>query len=230
MRARHSVPALLLATLAASVAFPSCVENRSSLFVLGVLALEAGDGCEVEVSETAAMWARGNYDPSLGRGYWVYLLLGNQLQELGDPETLRTETSRIQLEGAEVEVETLDGDAPERSAYTVAFAGLINPSQSNSPGLAAAPVELIPRGYITGEGEYVLRVTVFGTTLGNTPIESGEFAFTVNSVPLGGAICSEDDTLVEPACQLYGSDSFVDCRYYTGLGLAPPQCENCENL
>ena len=86
---------------------PGCVENESSFFVERALRLGEDADCVYEVDLPS--YATGEMDLSLTNTYGLMVSVANQVQALGDPNLLRTETSYIRLEGAEVSIEGLAG-------------------------------------------------------------------------------------------------------------------------
>src|SRR5215471_11423352 len=92
------LPGLLL-TLAALPLIPSCADNNSSLFVVGVIALDKTT-CLATGDSTANMLAGGVLDVAFSTSYTGFVLVGNQLTQRGSREQIRTETSRVALRGA----------------------------------------------------------------------------------------------------------------------------------
>jgi hypothetical protein len=132
--------------------------------------------------------------------------LGNQLQPLGDSTVLRAETSRIALEGAEVAI--LDAAKNEViPEFSTNQNGTIDPSTGNEPGYGGATVQVIPPGLELEDGEYVIRVRLFGSTLGNTSVQSNYFFFPITvGVDLSNSACEETPCSVgQDACYLPGS-------------------------
>lgn len=217
--------ALFLAAVLTGAATMSggCADNRTSLVILMVQGLD--ENCEVEPAIDSDGRARGLYDPSFEGGYVAYLLLGNGLQPLGDNDTLRAETSRIQIEGCEVSIAAAGGGA--FPSFTMPIAFTIHPDDSEDLGLASVPVEIIPYsiGADMGYGTYLITLKVFGTTLGGKRVESGEFTFPVDVTNL--ARCTTFDEAGPSAealgCYFYGQDGPVYCGgngiiHYPNLG------------
>lgn len=215
MRSRFLLPALGLATLAGTFGAVGCVENRSSLFVIGMTRAEDAESCGYEATlfiETPI--SRGLYDLSAADnvGYSVAMVVGNQLQPLGDDDRLRTETSRIQLEELEIAVEAVSAgaSAPDPSNYIVRTSSLVDTSQGQAPGLGIVFATLIPPGAITDEGEYEASIILRGRTLGGTEIESGEYFFTIDVI--AGALASPPTADGERAVTCSpGSNEPTDC-------------------
>lgn len=210
----------ILLSIGVACSFTGCVDNRSTLYVVRSLFIDPTGPCELSEDLPANARGKGFYDLTVAEagdfGYGFAILIANQLQPLGDNDTLRAETSRIQLQGAEISVEGVDGAAgPE---YTVPFSGTIDPEPSEQPGEAAVFIEAIPTGAITETGDYLLTIRVFGQTLGGMEVESGDFVWPV-TVCRGclNAGCVEDLGL---PCQP-GSDYPLPCTAY---GNCPDDC------
>ena len=174
-----SVGLLSFSTLALT---PSCADNNSSLFVLGVIAIDAS-ACIAKNDTSSPMLAEGTLDTAFATSYTAFLLVGNQLTQRGSREQLRTETSRISLRGAEVTLTTLDGK--QIGNYSTVGTGFIDASQGDSPAYAAMAVNVIPPALGSSAAVKAARVVlakirVFGDTLGNTSITSSELDFPIN--------------------------------------------------
>jgi hypothetical protein len=174
-----SVGLLTLGTLALT---PSCADNNSSLFVIGVIALDAS-ACVAKNDTSSPMLASGTLDTVFANSYTAFVLVGNQLTQRGSREQLRTETSRISLRGAEVTLTTLDGK--ELGTYSTVGTGFVDASQGDAPAYAAMAVNVIPPALGSSAAVKAARVVlakirVFGDTLGNTSITSSELDFPIN--------------------------------------------------
>ncbi|HEX2674319.1 MAG TPA: hypothetical protein VHM25_25755, partial [Polyangiaceae bacterium] len=75
------LPALLL-TLGSLPLIPSCADNNSSMFVVGVLALDKST-CVAKADSTSAILAGGIMDVAFTQSYTGFVLVGNQLTERG---------------------------------------------------------------------------------------------------------------------------------------------------
>jgi hypothetical protein len=218
MRLKNFSTALGLATAAivSALSVGGCVEDRTTLFIAGVTGFE-DDKCDTEVSLAGQQLASGTYDPSTGNPYVVWLLIANGIQPLGDNDTLRSETSRIVVEGAVVRVEESGGG--EVAAYTVDSSVLVHPSESSEPGLTSAPIPVIPGGLGLDNGLYVLYISVFGETHGGIDVESSEYAFAVD-VRSGALRCS--DGAGHPCGPALAQDG-----YAVACGDVTPECPAC---
>lgn len=179
-----------------------CVDNRATLFIDHVAGFEPDSECEVTlgIGTTEVFISQGSYDPQVPFPYIAPLVVGNQLVPLGDNDTLRPETSRIQLEGAEVRMEAPAGGSAI-PAFTTYFSGTIHPESSTDPGLIWVNVPVIPGDADLDDGIYRLTIRVFGTTLGGTEIESGDFVFPVQVINgLYTTNCDGIDNVVPHPC------------------------------
>jgi len=206
-----------------------CVDNESSLFVVGVFNIGETQ-CLAEPDSTAVLLPSGTLDRTLANGYQAALLVGSHLTEQGSREKLRTETSRLQVEGAHLTLYNTAG-----AAFTLpdtAATGLVNPASGTDPGLASVFAQLIrPADFanLGAPGQAIIRIRVFGTTLGGQEIESGDFDFPIQvcdgcliayppeaadpSAPAGTYLCSpavDVDTETSTVCYP-GQDSYVSC-------------------
>lgn len=181
MHLKKLVSAAGLACLGA-LTFPGCADNRTSLYIDSVLGFESDSECALDVSLSAdqVRLAAGTYDPESLFPYIAPLLIGNQLVPQGNDDTLRAETSRVQLEGAVIEIRRAGSDAAVLPAYTSYFGATIQPTESSEPGLMAAQIPLINGGVALEDGAYQVAIRVFGTTLGGKELESGEYLFALN--------------------------------------------------
>jgi hypothetical protein len=214
MRLKKLFSALSLLSLCSVGAFAStgCVDNRTTLFISGVAGFQPGDTCEVDVSLSGSQLLSGSYDPLPGVPYYAWLIVANGLQPLGSNDTLRPETSRIQLQGAEISITGASGGSAA-PAFTINFAATIHPDDSEDPGLAVLPVPIVPPTLNLGPGDYQVGITVFGETLGGTDVESGDFSFPVTIVPDGSfTVCASaatlDEELIHP-CGALAQDGYV---------------------
>lgn len=170
----------LLFTLALGLGASGCADNESSLFVEGVLAISATD-CVARPDAAAEFLSLGVLDTAFADGYVAAVQVGNQITQQGNREKLRTETSRIHLQGVTGTVFDVTGGEHEFEAIGTGF---VHPAAGTEPGLAAMFVTLVNPDNIdeiaaAGQGTMVIRFRVFGTTLGGKEIESGDFEFPI---------------------------------------------------
>jgi hypothetical protein len=155
-----------------------CVDDESSLFVVGAFNLEATD-CLVKPSLSAELRFQGVLDLEFSTEYHAALLVGSQLTQQGSREKIRTETSRLRLRGADV---TLFRPDQSEVSFTTSASGFVDPASGTAPGLAAIATQLIRSDDYPDHdllGLAIARVRVFGQTLGGQDIESGDFDFPI---------------------------------------------------
>jgi len=202
---------------------PGCVENESSFFIERALYLDPESDCTFEVDLPS--YPTGTLDLAIGEAnetgssYSIVVAAANQLQALGDPDLLRTETSYIRLEGAEVTIEGLSG-APSVGAFTVPLSDTIPPSSGADPGRTPVSLLLVPNGAIEEEGKFLIHIRLFGHTLGGTPIEAGEFVWPLEVCRNCLRVC---DLEAFPPCAFQiGADYAHSCALYGADG-----CDKC---
>jgi len=224
---------LFLATSATLIA-PACVDNESSLFIRQVL-VTPSKTCSVKADITSETLGEGFLDGSFGVPYTAALLVGNQLVRRGDPDRLKTETSRIRIESADVSVLDASGAVLSRAdgstaEFNTPATGFIDPGSGSTPGYGLAFVELIDATLAANLGsaaqgsgvvqQVVASVILRGRTLGGTEIASGEFQFPIK-VCFGclcdKASCCATTTCQDPAAMFDknchpGFDAVTDCR------------------
>lgn len=203
-----------------------CAENRSSLYIESVMYIDpSGSECVADPSGDTAFLSTGVLDLAMRQNYTAPLVVANQLYPVGNGARLRTETSRIQIESADVTVEPITGSGG--GSYRIPFAAVVN-AGDDDPGKTGVFVELVPAGVIEGEGQYILRVKLNGRTLGGTPIQSGEWLYPLEACDgcLRGCPPEPDAELaIHPCAALNGVDYPVDCRAY--LPRNPNACDSC---
>jgi hypothetical protein len=163
-----------------ALSLPGCAENDSMMYIIGVAERKAGS-CTVKADASSVIVANGVMDRLFASDYTAALLIGNQITERGSREQLRTETSRVSLKGAEVKLESLNGDAlvdPFSSIGT----GFVDAAAGTDPALTVMFASLIPPAILAQlpeEVSLVAKVRVFGTTLGGQDVESSELSFPI---------------------------------------------------
>ncbi len=230
-----------LVVSAAAITTAGCADNRSSLFIRQVQAPdEADDGtCSYTADPGVEALAVGVMDLMFTTQYRAGLLVGNQLVTRGSTEKSAAETARVELRGAEVNIETGTGEVIR--SYTVEASGFADASQGGTPGWGVVQAVLVDtaaaeqiRSKLAGGGvrskgiaRLVSVVKVFGRSLGGQDLESGEFRFPVevcygclvtfpleaNDKTLGAPNCKGGAEAEQPktSCQV-GQDGPVDCR------------------
>lgn len=207
-----------------------CAENESSLFVIGVYALGRTQ-CVAEPNSTAVLLPSGILDRTVANGYNAALLVGSQLTQRGSRESLRTETSRLAVAGANITIYSTEGAEIVRP--DVAATGLVHPANGTDPGLATVFAQLVRPADLQAlgpPGQAIVRVRIFGTTLGGQDIESGDYDFPITvcdgclisypaeaadpTAPNGEYFCSTAaDTMETETTQVCypGQDDIIPC-------------------
>lgn len=223
---RRRWPAVFLLSTAGCLTVLSsvgCAENESTLFIVGVQVLESGD-CSAKAEENAAVWLSGLLDTALRSSYQATLVVGNQLVARGSRDQVRTETARVSLRGAEVEVNTAEGE--NLAEFTVNGTGFINAGTGEDAAFGVMGVTLVPPGLVSAPAELNVGVRVFGDTLGGQEVESNQLFFPIFvcdgcliSLPAdaqdisdpGTCVAGESSSNLETPCRI-GQDEPVDCR------------------
>lgn len=165
------------------LATASCADNDSSLFIKGAMA-PTGE-CIFEAEGDAALALTGIMDVAYASTYTLPLLVGNQLIARGDADKLRTETARVVIRGAVVNVLSADGAATFASFSTNA-GGFVDPASGSDPGWGVSFVNAISNdlaNQLRGElalfesQELNVSVYVYGDTLGGDEVESSTLTF-----------------------------------------------------
>jgi len=161
---------------------PSCADNNSSIFIVGVVDVNQSS-CIAKPDNTGPFLASGTLDTVFASGYTAVLVVGNQMTEEGSMEDLRTETSRVSLRGAEVTLSTLDGKplavAGAQSTFSTVGTGFVDPAAGNAPSYATMAVQIVPPGLNLAPQQILSKVRVFGETLGGTSVTSSEIDFPI---------------------------------------------------
>lgn len=245
---RFVAQSLVLAFVAGTAALttPACVDNESSLYIQGVLAPAAGD-CSFTPSAAATLFLRGRLDVAFKNEYKAALLVGSQITTRVNRNELRTETSKVRLEG--VEVSLVDSaDAEIVPAFTVPVAGFIEAAQTVAsfgaveallvPEKAGQKLTTLLNGDKTAVKRVIAKARVYGHTLGGVDVQSGEFQWPIdvcygcsillNPDPATGAVCSRDSGNVgsgDPTtCFTWAQEAGVPCAFCPNLSKDPNIC------
>jgi hypothetical protein len=204
----------------------SCADNDSTLFIYGVIDINRSQ-CVASPDAGSVLLASGVMDRLFANGYEAAILVGSHLTERGSREKLRTETSRLTINGAQI---TLYGTNGAAINVDSAATGLVNPASGTDPGLAAVFARIVrPEDMeaLGPDGQIIARIKVLGTTLGGQEIESAEFDYPITicngclvsypteSLDATGKVCVGGDTMMsqtQTVCSL-GQDSPVNCSY-----------------
>ena len=189
-----------------------CVDNNTTIFVRQVQAPDPANECVVTNDPSALARSRGYVDGALADSYFAWLLVGNQLVRRGDNDTLRTESARVQLYTADVEV--FDYTGATLSSFSQPISGFIDPSNGSEPGYGLTSLVLVDQGVVSGHsGIVVSRVKLFGETLGGDEVETGFWDFPIE-VCADCFACIEPESCDDPctaSCE-FGQDASPDCR------------------
>lgn len=186
---RRASPLRLITTasvvaVATLLATASCADNDSTLFIKGAM-LSSGTECVFEAEGDAPLLPSGVMDVAYASTYVMPLLVGNQLIARGDADKLRTETARIVIRGAVVNVLSADG-AVTRASFSTNAGGFVDPASGTDPGWGVSFVNAVStelaqelRGSLApfATEELNISVYVYGDTLGGDEIESSTLTF-----------------------------------------------------
>lgn len=211
------------------VAASSCVENKGTLYVQGVMlapVAQAGMACTYDPQPTAPLQLyEGVLDIAFSNTYAPVLLMANEMVQRGSSTLLRVETSKIQLQGATVRL--TDATGAQMSSFTALSGGYVDASNGTTPGYGAfsitvidpATVEGILRPALTNADVRIQRtmskrviayVKPYGQTLGGLHVEAGEFQWPVqvcNGCLVSFPVEAEDLGQARPNCLNAGSGS-----------------------
>lgn len=229
--------AVLFLGASAALIAPACADNESSLFIRACMSVPPAT-CGVKADPTAPVLSSGILDAAIASEYRCAALVGNQLVRRGDPDRLKTETSRIQIYGADVAVLDTSGAVLGRSGggsaeFFTPASGFADPGAGTSPGYGLADVVLIDAALaadlasqITATKvvqQVVVSVVLRGRTLGGNEIKSAEFQFPVQVCK--NCLC-DTRTCADPMAEQFkncrpGLDSLIDCH---DVGCCPAGC------
>ena len=197
IRGKHAVAGLLVVAGTGLLGM-ACAKNESTLFVRDVKQV-AADTCSAQADETSAGWLSGVLDVSLRLEYDATLLVGSQLVDQGDPTTLKTETSKVQLYATDVQVLDEDGNvysytdaggAQKTAEFSTPSAGFVNPALGGSTAYGLIGATLIDYNTASDlraqlnqpsrpERSLVASVVVHGRTLGGNELVTAPFTFPI---------------------------------------------------
>jgi len=248
MRARGAIWTTI-AALVCTAGLSGCVHDDSSIFIQQVLQpglVSAGQQCSFKADPTEPYITQGSLDISLSGAYWAEYLVGNQLIAQSSPNQLQTETSDVNLQGAEVRVTDGQGNPilsfTTLSAATIAAAsggtpswGLLSVRTIDSDVVQASP-QLSELGSLYALGTYevvrlVTYVKVFGKTLGGRYVESNEFEFPIDvcwGCLVSFLAADEDPCYLLPNCRLGSVASSTTSSVPCLIGQDNPvDCSQC---
>jgi hypothetical protein len=216
---------------------PACAHDDSTLFVRGVLAppvAQAGAACAYSNDANNAYISSGTLDTAFLLTYQPTFLIGNQMKQQGNPDQVRTETSRITIDGAIIRI--TDSGGTELKNYTRFVASFADPASGSTPSYGVAVgVEILdadtvlpiqqqlaagsPLSISPLSRRLISYIRFFGRTLGGQNVESDEFKFPID-ICYGCLICATGagcapstgaGQQVNLPC-IAGQDQCVDCR------------------
>ena len=221
-------------------ALPSCATNDNIMFIAGVGYAKSG-ACTVKPDLETAMLSKGAMDRLLASEYTAILVVGNQVMERGSRERVRAETSQVSIKGAEVTIETPQG-AEVVPAFSSISTGFLDASDGTDAAVATVAATLIPASIapLLPRGTVVVKVRVFGTTLGGEEVESSELSFPIEIcdgclVRFEAADRDLAASSTEYQCKLAtddtaaGAGSSVDSACIAGIDFSIP-CTACSGL
>jgi hypothetical protein len=245
---KRTLRCLVSGGLLAAAAIPltsSCADNRSTIFIAGVLK-QIPPTCIVVASAQSAILGAGLVDVSISSSYRAWFLTGNEMVARGDKQSVRTETSRVTINKVEVRLtdstgEALNcGDQDDCGAYSVFATGFVDVARGEDPGYGAFNVEVIPSivgasladsfgggtAPLTSRTTVIANVKASGVTLGGEDVKSAEFTFPIE-VCYGCLInYNAIDVTTRHALCTIGDDHTPGS--YCGFGQDDPvSCEDC---
>ncbi len=178
-----------------------CKESESEFFIKGVASFQGT--CTAQAQADQILLFEGVLDATFQRDYNAALLFGNQLAQVDrvPDEKIRTETSRIVVQSAEVSIEVPDDSGEVRlvKSYSVPVSGFANPTRSGEPGYGLVSVPLVDAAtgiQLAATGRPIKvnsKVKLYGRSLGGDDVHSNEFNFVVTICR--GCLVSYDPTL-----------------------------------
>jgi hypothetical protein len=241
---------------------PSCRDNNETVFIRQIQ-LPAQPDCVTKPDPTAEFIPRGLLDVALSTRYTAFVLVGNQLVARGDFKQARAEPNRIIIKGADIHLlQFTTGGSSELGFFSVNAAGEVDPQSNGDATYGIAGLELIPPSMgvtiqktlfaavnsgLNVVQSYEARFKIYGTTLGGTDVETGEYAFDIDvcfgctiiypsdafdatqapagvNCKKGGTVSSTTTGGAVPAC-IVGQDGVTDCRLCQGN----PVCTPCRS-
>ncbi|HEY3593319.1 MAG TPA: hypothetical protein VGL13_05580 [Polyangiaceae bacterium] len=238
--------------LAAAVGMTAaaCADSESMIFIRQVQARVStgATACVADSSPTSLALDEGFLDVAFRTRYTASLLVGNQLVPRGDNTSLRTETSRVEIQGTIVRAID-DSGAVVWGPVTVPGTGFVEPASGSTPSFGLTETTLFQADdkMITdlqmnpGVRHDVAIAKVFGRTLGGTDVESGEWQFPINicfkclvtfpsdanSGTAQNPNCDQtatQTTAVDAPCNP-GQDDNLDCRACKEIFSSNANCE-----
>jgi hypothetical protein len=155
----------------------ACAADPASMVILRNQV--PGDDCTISSSQTAPFRGRGVMDPDSG-GYIFSPVILSRIESSRQAERL------IFLEGADVSLDRVDGDAvTEVAAFTTPFSGSITPGGSLGLAFEISPPAL-------AEGNYLAHVQIFGSLEGgDAASQVFDYPFSVEPLQIDLGSCAD---------------------------------------
>jgi hypothetical protein len=235
------VATALTAMVGVTVIVSACAHDDSSFFLQNVLAPPQGatsSGCFFTADPTQNELFVGILDveavASFADSYQAVFLAGDQLIPQGNQAQIQTETSRIVIQGAVVQV--TDASNNQLAYYTTLGAGFLDPSNGTTPGYGPVEFTIVDPQTIDTlraklgwlERETIVTYTkAFGTTLGGDHVESNTFEFPITvckgcliqfdtdetQVPVPNCYATAPTGGSGPTVCFFGQDATFDCHF-----------------
>jgi hypothetical protein len=246
------------AMLAGLAAFGvGCADSESVIFIRQVNVPQSsgssGSGCVTEANPEGPFISHGTLDVAFRQEYIAALVVGSQIVTSGSRTQLRTETARVRLEGIEARIEDANG-AVAWGPHTIPATGFIDPAAGTEPSYGivdgtlvgadfGARMAILLQADTSRTGRHFTSVSkVFGHTLGQQAVESGEFRFPITicygCLILYPAEANDPKVQPNPNCDLPsttgtataggcnpGQDEQIDCRVCKATYPSDPICE-----
>ena len=249
---KHAGAALLLVAGACTLnAASGCANDDSSMFIAGCLAV-ARDSCTAMATATATFVGFGSLAGGLGKPYICAAQVENQLVPTGNAMTLQTETGRIVLQTADIEILDASGGvytrtkfSPGAAKFTVPITGFIDVGDGTNPGLGVSFIEFIDSqtaldlsalAMTKGAQTVQVQVLLHGQSLGGESIHSQLYFLYPITVDAGslcvvppGEPCSGGTDKPNADCEPGQDEGGVDCRLFGASAADACQILVCTN-
>lgn len=194
----------------------SCViVNDNSNFIIQQCQMVSKDTCETDLDFSAR--STGVLDITLANSYSCPLLVNNQLVSKSDSNSLKIETSIIQIYNVDVNI--------DNQIFSNKVNGIVDPSFVDPKsglqrsGFGLIKIDIIPSSFISkfnfeSDKDVTSKVILHGRTLGGDELVTPEWDFTVHICK--GCLCDRNtcDLSGEPEANCHvGIDDLVDCRF-----------------
>jgi hypothetical protein len=187
---KHAGAALLLAVGGTIFSATGCANDDSSLFIAGCLAVPR-DTCTAVASVMPTFQLGGVIAGSLGGQYSCFAQVENQLVPTGSSMTLKTETGRVVLQSADINILDASGNtyvrtsvAPGKAQFSVPITGFVNVGDGTDPGLGVSEIPFLDSDTVkdlgvkaakSGDQLVQVQVLLHGQTLGGLDIQTQKY-------------------------------------------------------